>query len=243
MKKVLIVVGVVVLLALGAFFWLLSDLDQRVLEAIESAGTEALGVDVSVGSVEIDLKGGRGTIRDFEVANPEGYSRAPLFRADQLTLRLAAGRIELVRLEAPQVRVEGTLRENNVQAVLDGMPESAPPASESEIVDEAGEPVELRLDRVEIVDVLATVDHKDAEDAVEVEIGEIVLVGLEGTGEEIAHQAAGQLMEQIATATKEFLRSAVGAAVEGAVEAVKEGIRERLEEAREESTDDDGDGP
>ena len=41
---------------------------------IERYGTDVCGTKVTVGSVDISLKSGRGTIHDLRVANPDGFS-------------------------------------------------------------------------------------------------------------------------------------------------------------------------
>ena len=89
MKKLLMVVAALLLMA-GLFVtWFLSGLDGRVHDAIERAGSEALGVAVSVGSVDLDLAAGTGRIEGFEIANPPGFSGNPAFSAEELELVLS----------------------------------------------------------------------------------------------------------------------------------------------------------
>ena len=77
MKKILIGVFVALLLGAGAALWFLSSrLDSLVAGLIEQYGSQIVGTPVRVGSVAIDLRAGRGTIRGLRVANPEGYSGA-----------------------------------------------------------------------------------------------------------------------------------------------------------------------
>jgi len=78
MKKVLIALGVVVVLIGGGLVLLLSNLDGLVKTAIETYGSEAVGSQVSVGSVELNLTEGSAAIYDFSVANPPGFSDQPI---------------------------------------------------------------------------------------------------------------------------------------------------------------------
>jgi uncharacterized protein involved in outer membrane biogenesis len=72
-----------------------------------------MGTRVSVGSVDISLESGRGTVRDLVVANPEGFSREEMFRLAEITVDVDVKSlnkdpivIDEVTVSAPQVRVE-----------------------------------------------------------------------------------------------------------------------------------------
>jgi hypothetical protein len=87
MKKILIGVFVVLALVVAAALWFLtSRLDSLVASLVESYGSEIAGTAVRVGSVSIDLRAGRGTIRGLRVANPEGYSSGDAFRLGEITV-------------------------------------------------------------------------------------------------------------------------------------------------------------
>ena len=75
MKTLLIIVAILTILIGVVVFYISANLDSIVQGVIEKVGSEALGVDVTVGSVELHLKEGRGTIRDFEITNPPGYGQ------------------------------------------------------------------------------------------------------------------------------------------------------------------------
>ena len=114
MKKALIglLVSGVVLIG-GAVVWLSSSLDGLVADAIERYGSEALGAQVSVGSVELDLVAGRGTIRRLRVANPQGFSAGEAVAFDELTVQVDPASVTgspivlpQIRLIAPQIRLE-----------------------------------------------------------------------------------------------------------------------------------------
>ncbi|MDX6770989.1 MAG: hypothetical protein SF051_15760 [Elusimicrobiota bacterium] len=82
--------------------------------AIETAGSAALGVPVSVGLVTLSPLSGRGTVRRLVVGNPPGFSGPYAFKADaiEVTVRPAslfgdAVVVESVVVRAPSVRVEG----------------------------------------------------------------------------------------------------------------------------------------
>lgn len=113
-KRVLLVVaGVLVLAGVGLVFFLASSLDGLVKRVIETTGSELTGTAVRVGSVEIDLRSGRGTLRELRVANPAGFSSADAFSLGEITLEIDLASvpkdpvvIRTVRIDAPSARLE-----------------------------------------------------------------------------------------------------------------------------------------
>ncbi len=122
MKRVLLGGVLLVVLALGVAAWLLlSRLDSLVASVIEDTGSEIAGTAVRVGSVEIDLRAGRGTIRGLRVANPEGFSSGDAFRLGEIVLDLDPATvtgspvvIDELRVNAPEAsfEVDGQGRSN-----------------------------------------------------------------------------------------------------------------------------------
>jgi len=114
MKRVIIIAAAVLVVAIvGIFVFLYNNLDSIVEGAIEKSGSDVLGTGVHVGSVDISLKSGRGTIRDLSVDNPDGFSSADAFRLGEISLDIQVMSlnrdpivIETVRITAPEVRAE-----------------------------------------------------------------------------------------------------------------------------------------
>ena len=73
MKKILIVLAGLIVVGVIVIYLLVGNLDKILKGAIEGAGSELLGVPVTVASVELDLKSGAGQITGISVANPAGY--------------------------------------------------------------------------------------------------------------------------------------------------------------------------
>jgi len=74
MKKFLVVLGLLALIAGGAAWWTLSSLDSLVKGALEHYGPRALGVTVKVDDVKISTQNGRGEVRGMFIGNPSGYA-------------------------------------------------------------------------------------------------------------------------------------------------------------------------
>jgi hypothetical protein len=128
MRRALWIGAVVALAGIAAAIWFVSSsLDAVVARAIERHGSELTGVAVRVGSVEIDLRSGRGTLRGLSVANPPGFGDGDALHLDEITLDLdpasLAGspvRVDEVVIGAPEVRWVADARgRSNVQEILD----------------------------------------------------------------------------------------------------------------------------
>ncbi len=114
MKKLLIIAAVLLLVVIvGVGVFLYNSIDPIVKAGIEKYGSEIAGTKVSVGSVDISLKSGRGTIRNLEVHNPKGFSSAAVFRLGEITVDLDVASlnkdpivVDKVTVLAPEVHVE-----------------------------------------------------------------------------------------------------------------------------------------
>jgi hypothetical protein len=112
-RKLLIAALALLMVIVGIGVFLYNSIDPIVESAIEKYGTQIMGTEVSVGSVHISLKSGRGTIRDVTVANPDGFSSHDLFKLKEITLDIDVASInkdpiviDEVTIAAPEVRVE-----------------------------------------------------------------------------------------------------------------------------------------
>lgn len=112
-SKVLIGSGIFLFIVAAALFLLLSGLDRIVAAAIEKYGSEATGTKVGVSSVRIDLKGGKGSIRNLNVGNPPGFSEPDAFRLEDITIAVDTGSvtgnpviIDQVTILSPRVAYE-----------------------------------------------------------------------------------------------------------------------------------------
>lgn len=165
MKKLAIgLVGLLVVAAVAVYL-LIGNLDKILKGAIESVGSELLGVTVTVAAVELDLKSGSGQISGFTVANPAGYQAPEAFRMDKIRLGIDIRSLgqqpfiinELVILN-PEVEVE--VKEDgssNLQTLLKNMEQNSAKADEKaaeEHPPEEGagqkEPVRMSFKKMEI---------------------------------------------------------------------------------------------
>ena len=112
-KKLVIVALCLVIAIAGVAVYLYNSLDSIVKNAIEHSGTQITGTKVSVGSVDISLRSGRGTIRGVRVGNPDGFSNENAVELGEITLDLDVASlnrdpivIEKIHVGAPVVNAE-----------------------------------------------------------------------------------------------------------------------------------------
>lgn len=203
MKKFLFgTVLALVLLVGGSVWYVYSNLDRLVEQAIETAGTQTLGTQVSLDGVTLELAAGRAALRGLTIANPEGFSDNALLRFDELSVALDLANLSRehvgvlsVAALAPHVYFESRGGESNIDVLQRNLQSSAedPAASDSS----GAAPVRLSIARVDIEDIAATLDSDLLKNPVQAELGDIHLQNLEGTPDEIARQAANVLLRQI----------------------------------------------
>lgn len=111
-KTIGLAVGLVLVLAVGgALYYFLRNLDSLVADAIERYGSEATGTAVTVDSVSIELREGKGSVRGLKVANPPGFDEPYAITWNEVSIDIDTGSIrsappyvvDAVRIDAPEV--------------------------------------------------------------------------------------------------------------------------------------------
>lgn len=85
MKKFLFLI--VVVIAVGAGYLYLNS-GAIVKNLIESQGSKATGVRVTIDAVELDILNGEATIRGLRIGNPEGFSDRAALAVDVISVGL-----------------------------------------------------------------------------------------------------------------------------------------------------------
>lgn len=88
MKKVLIGVAALAVMVVGAVFFLLSNLDGIVKDAIQVYGSEATKTQVVVSDVKIKLEAGEASIKGLNIGNPSGFSDPNIFELGEISTRI-----------------------------------------------------------------------------------------------------------------------------------------------------------
>ena len=168
MKKILIGVAGLAVVAAIALYLLVGNLDKILKGAIEGAGTELLGVPVTVTSVDLDLKSGMGQISGISIANPPGYQAVNAFKLDNIRLGLDLSSmrsqpivIRELNIQSPVVDLEVNEQgSSNMQTLLDNIKQNSAKtdekaAEEQPSQEETGtkEPVKLSFTKLAITGV------------------------------------------------------------------------------------------
>lgn len=95
MRKVLLLI-VVVVIAGAAYLYL--NRNSLLEGVIERAGTNATGVAVEVGAVDLNLQDQRATISAFTVANPPGFSGGHVFTLNEISVTVESVSRDLIVL-------------------------------------------------------------------------------------------------------------------------------------------------
>lgn len=233
MKKVLIGLLVVVLLLGAGAYYLITNLDSIVERTIENAGTDALGTDVRVDSVAIDLREGTAILYGFSVANPEGFSNEDMIRYDELRLAIDLGslRSDVIRINSittvnPYVLYELQGSTSNLDTVRARFPSDPDPQP-------SGPDPVVAIEEVSITGIQGTLRSNLIPTDINVDLGDISLPSAQGTPGELAQQLARPLLSQLARNAAAALASApIDQLRDGAGAAAGE-LQEQLESAEE----------
>lgn len=73
MKKMLIGVAIVAVLAIGGVAYFASNIDSVIKAAVEKFGSEATRTEVTLSSVDVSLESGTASLNGFRMGNPAGF--------------------------------------------------------------------------------------------------------------------------------------------------------------------------
>lgn len=237
--KIIAVVILVVVAGIGGLvFYGLSNLDSLVKTAVERFGSEAVGTQVTLNSVDIDLQSGRADLGGFTIANPEGYSTDYAFALDNIVVQLdpasVAGREVIVIREiivdgASVIAELRSLRESNLRELADNIQGNLPdkkPVTEPEPSSEYTGP-NLRVERFRFTNADISLVSDQFENRT-LEMPAVTANDLGGEDGLPPKELAAALMDQV-------IQQAI-AAVRNEIEgAARREIRSELQERTEES--------
>lgn len=89
MKKLFMILGLVFLFGLtGAGYWLYTNAGGMVKARAERVASESLGVKVSIGSLNIDLRNKAVTLGNIEIENPDGFDKDLIMAIGEVNIRI-----------------------------------------------------------------------------------------------------------------------------------------------------------
>jgi len=142
---VLLLIGVLAIIGISLFA------DNAIKATIEVAGAEALKVDVDVTKANLAFMNRSLTLQKVSIGNPAGYQHDTLLQLDSVrtavevkSLLSDVVKIKTMQLEGIELVIEQRGLSNNLQEVLDSIPED---------IDKYSAGKELQIDVLEISDI------------------------------------------------------------------------------------------
>jgi uncharacterized protein involved in outer membrane biogenesis len=209
-------IGVLLLIvvAIGAVFYVVSSLDSIVAAAIEQYGSQATQTPVGVSAVSIDLKSGQGSISELSVGNPTGFSAPHVFTLAGISTRLDLNSlsgdpivVEEIRVESPHVVYEINKHgKSNIKALQDNLAQSSGSGKSDQTSDSGGGPGlvirKLIIDSGEIEAKVAALPEQG-------QSAKLPRIELDNIGQDQGGATGGQVAEKVISA----LLAQVGPAV------------------------------
>jgi len=213
--------AIVLIVAIGAAWWLYASRDAIIKRAIERYGPEVTGVSVKVGSVKLEPLDGRGAIRGLEVGNPKGF-KAPhalslgemRLAVDPASLTAAVVHIKEVSLEAPSISYERGANGDNLSAIQKHIESYLPKPAPAK-----GKPADQAAERKFIIDHVRV--HKARVSyggAVSLDVPDLQLRDL---GKKAGGATAAEITREIWTAVTRQALAAAPASIRGLQERAK----------------------
>lgn len=106
-KKLAIVFVVLLVIVVGAVFYIASNIDSIAQDALERGGTYALGVPTTVDSVSVSLMAGSLGVNGMQVANPAGFESDNLMDFDEFGVEVDTGSLFDPVVVVPLIEMDG----------------------------------------------------------------------------------------------------------------------------------------
>ncbi|HWM29719.1 MAG TPA: hypothetical protein VNQ14_14760 [Woeseiaceae bacterium] len=221
---------VVLLVVAGGLYYVSANLDNIVAKVIEEKGSEATQTPVSVGSVDIDIRGGSGRIAHLSVANPEGFSEGAAIAFGEFSIQMDPMAVTSdpivigeIAVTGAQVLMEQSTAGNNLRTLQAAL--GTQPADDTG----AAAGPQVIIERFTLDESQVEVRVPQLDESREVTIPQIVVtdIGRASNGATAA-EVARQVLEPI---IRKALEAGATAGVEGAV-------RGKIDEAKDSVTKD-----
>lgn len=218
-------IGIGALVAVGGLMFIYNSKDWIIRNAVVKAVEEATGVSTHLGSLRIELLKGTGTLKDFRMGNPKGFSREDLISikegkvvVDAATVTSAVVRIKSVDMSGVGIVFEGSGKRNNMNALKAQInSRSAKPQSSKK--DQAKK---IRIDSFVLRNVQVDVRMAGIVKVGNLNLGDIRMSNLGGSNGASASDIAAQVSNEIASrATTAVIRNVAKLAEQMGMDATK----------------------
>ena len=128
MKTLFKVVAVLIILLILVVAGSLYFLGTIVKTGVEKAGPKVTKTDVKLSSAKLSVFSGSGELKNFVIANPEGYKTPDAIKVGSIAINVQPGSVmsdkvvvHSVKVLGPEITFEGNLGGNNLSKLLDNI--------------------------------------------------------------------------------------------------------------------------
>ena len=231
MKALGWIVGIVLLLVVGVGAYIVLNSGSLVKTAIEELGPDYLGVDVSVGEVNLALSEGSAQVKSLNIGNPQGFGGGHLMKLGEVKVVLDTSQISETLVVMKQVVIDGADvaavakgQRTNFQQLLDNLESTADGTSDTSEVSAESE-MKFIIDSFAFTNARASL----ASDV----LGELALelpdIRLQDVGRKTDGATAAEIAEQlIQPISAAISKEAVNQGLD--IEGVKQNVKDRISE-------------
>jgi len=141
MKWVVRIIVVVVLLVIVAAVVVYLNLNRIVRKTVAEQTTASTNLTTTLGGANLSLFGGSLSLKDLEIANPQGYSDPKMFTLDGASVDVSYGQlrqdpvhVQNIDIKGPKLVLEQKDQKFNIQAAMDQMPKREPSQKEVKVI-------------------------------------------------------------------------------------------------------------
>ena len=181
MKAVIWIVGLVVVLVVGAGVFVIINSGSLIKTAVEKLGPEYLGVSVTLDSAEVSLMEGSGTLNGLVIGNPAGFDGPYAMRIGRISLTLDTAEIsdelvviKVLEVDAAEVAIVAKGKNTNLEAIMDNLSGEEPAST---TVEEDSSELKMIIDRFVFSNAKTSLDS-DLIGRKTVELPNITLTGI-----------------------------------------------------------------
>ena len=124
MKKGIVIVGGIAVLAVAAVFYFWSNVGSIIKAAVEKYGSEITQAKVTLDGAEVSATSGEGSLKGLTIGNPAGFKTESAFKLGAISLKVDTGTItsdtiviKEVVIQAPEVTYELGSGGSNLDAI------------------------------------------------------------------------------------------------------------------------------
>ncbi len=237
------IVGILILVVVGAVAYVVMNSGNLIKSGIEEYGPTALGADVNVAEVNLSLAEGSAQVLGFEIGNPAGFAGPHAMKLDEIKVVLDPEQVSEQVIVLKQILIDGANvaavaqgQRTNFQQLLDNIEKATGSSDSGGGETSSSEAPKFIVDQLDFTNASASLTS-DVLGEVAVDLPDIRLqdIGRKSNGVTGA-ELAQQILEPVADAvTREAV--AQGLDIEGAKQRVRERVQDKVSEGLRGLTD------